>query len=187
MRILNKSFKGLAVLGLAVGLCLQANAVTLIVGDAYYLGSVVPGTPSSAADEVLYINTLTALATGGSTTIAQPPPGADGDNTLTRSGNVFAFLPTAVEDGAFKDANAPFDPLAPGWQYVLGKFGNDSYVWYVGDITEEISLPSSLNGPGSGLSHVSAYNAVPDGGATMLLVGLALLGVGAVRRRMVPA
>lgn len=166
---------------------ISTNASALSVTDPSLVGTVLTAQPSSDSDQILYINVLRLLGVGGTATIERPPVGPDNDTTLLRSLNLFADLPVAVEAGAFRDETSPYAPIDLGlWDYVYAKYGNDAYVWYVGDLTGVVELDASVPGVG-GLSHYSLYNAtsVPDGGATMMLVGMALLGIGAVRRRMV--
>jgi hypothetical protein len=167
------------------GMVLQANAVAvpLSYGDSNYLGLIVDGIPSNPTNEVVYINNLISLTVAdGLTTI--------GTEDYDRTGSpLFAPFPTAVETGAEKeqDGDAGFDNIfdATGFAYILGKYdaGNaGSYVWYLGDnFIGEVELPSLFNAQ-YGLSHISAYNPVPEP-ATMFLLGSGLLGLAGFGRK----
>ncbi len=74
--------------------------------------------------------------------------------------------------------------------YLIGKYdaGNaGTVVWYVGGLTGEVTIPQNfLGGTQFGLSHWSLYRGegttVPEGGSTLALLGLVLLGVHLLRR-----
>jgi hypothetical protein len=84
------------------------------------------------------------------------------------------------------------DVLVNGWAYISGKYGNDGiHVWYIGNLaaTDTVTLPQKFAGTtGPGLSHFTLYTAdqfdVPDGGTTAALLGLSLVGLGMIRRRI---
>ena len=73
---------------------------------------------------------------------------------------------------------------ATGYEYILGKYNgqNDgSYVWYYdGGFLDSVELPT-VHGA-YGLSHISAYNNVPEP-ATMFLFGSGILFVGMFGRK----
>jgi hypothetical protein len=82
-------------------------------------------------------------------------------------------------------------------KYLLVKDGNATPVWYLYDIsawngTDVLQGENFWNGPGGSISHVSIYGYngdvpredVPDGGSTMALFGLGLVGVDYLRRRI---
>jgi hypothetical protein len=168
------------VLTLIAAVAALSSASALTISSSQYVGKATPGTPSSPEAEVSYINALIALDLNGTTEV--------NGNTLLRSNNAFAELPTAVIDGATKDEkNTPTSTFSvTGFSYVIGKYGTDSFVWFVGGMVGDVTLDTSIAGSG-GLSHISLYNPgdtprVPDGGATLLLLGAALSGLGIVRR-----
>jgi hypothetical protein len=77
-----------------------------------------------------------------------------------------------------------------GWTWVLGKYDgpNAGYIlFYIPDWGNTIpSNPSTIWGTGEfGLSHTLRWGtvSVPDGGATLMLLGAALSGLGLMRRR----
>ena len=171
---------------LALGMsAISAEATNLTVGDAYYLGNIVPGLPSGEGNEVSFIEELIALAPGG---VKGPDPACGDqqtseDNVCTRSNNAFANLPAPVFFDKVDDTNTVD---VTGFSYVLGKYGNGSddgqisHVWYVAGLTTA-TLPDQA------LSHISRFNAtpttVPDGGTTLMLLGSAMVGLAALRRR----
>lgn len=176
-----------AVCALMLAFTPNAHAVTnLNFSDA--VGTVTPGAPADEAAEASYINFMIALGLGQSGTF-------DGQ-TITRSNNVFANLPTANATGAVRN-NSPvnnnglvhIDLGAVGtYSYLYAKYDgqNDlTQVWYVGDLGGEITIP--FEGPsGHDMSHYTLFvaggNGVPDGGTTVMLLGTALGALGMARR-----
>lgn len=94
--------------------------------------------------------------------------------------------------GAKRDSNLNdwlgLDNTLGEFDYMLGKYGQTSYVFYIGDLlVEDITLPLNLGG--HELSHASWFRntgniTVPDGGATVLLLGAALAGFAVLRRKL---
>ena len=174
---------GLAlVLGVLLGaFSAKALPITLDTSSAQYLGSVDPSTPSNEANEVAYINKLIGMGLNATTSF--------NGNELVRSGNSFGTLPVATLLPDWdKDETNPSNVIdITGWTYLYGKYGNGNgaigaYVWFVGDLTGEVQVPADR------LSHWSVYNgtstSVPDGGTAVMLLGAALLGLGALKRRI---
>lgn len=163
----------------------NASATALSAGDAYYLGSIDPGAPASATDEVAYINHLITLSPGGTDTVVQISPPKDW--LYTRSSNVFAALPSVTTASGIQGSTTPITGIdVNGFTYLLAKYGNVSHVWYVVGLTT-VDLESSI-GTAGGLSHYSRYGydefqRVPDGGMTLMLLGGALVGLEGLRRR----
>ena len=160
----------------------SANAAAFTIGDAYYLGSIDPGSPASEADEAGYINHLIGMTAPSGPTVFE-------GHSYVRSALGGAF-PDAVEAGSSRDFEAPFGPVnVEGWTYLLGKYGNVDYVWYVAGQTGEWGLPANDAVPGAGggqgMSHYTLFNptSVPDGGMTLILLGGALVGLEALRRK----
>jgi len=159
------------------------------VGGAYYLGYVNPATPSNPSAEVFYINYLRLLNAGEMETGVNPPPNPPNtEYTFSRVESTLAgpFAP-AILAGA-STGNSPMTPITSvaGFYYLIAKYGTTAHVWVVSGLAGSIEIPLSL-GQGGGLSHWSLYrvtNGVPDGGATLGLLGLAMLGLGFIRQRM---
>jgi hypothetical protein len=175
-------------LALTASVCFLSGAVStsaLTIGDANYVGSITDGIPSSPANEVIYINTLTGLGTGAATVTI-------GTEDYNRVGSTLAgpFAP-AVEAGSVKNETGVNTINATGFTYILAKYdagAAGSLVWYIeGGATGSVTVPTEFNG--KGVSHISLYNpgttTVPDGGTTVLLLGSALSLVGLARRKFV--
>lgn len=171
----------------------KSAAVPLTIGDGTYVGSITDGIPPSG--ELQYINYLITLAAGTGNT--QIPAGTGEIYNRVGSSLNIAF-PTAVSLNTIKeeDGTTPnFDNVidATGYLYVLGKYDAEqagSLVWYLGpNFVGEVTLPETFNG--KGLSHISLYNysptGVPDGGATLALLGIGLVGLDHLRRRFMKA
>lgn len=172
---------GLAlVLGVLLGaFSAKALPITLDTSSAQYLGSVDPSTPANEASEVAYINKLIGMGVNSTVSFS--------GNEFVRSGNSFAALPTAALLPDWdKDETNPSNVIdITGWTYLFAKYGNGNaiggLVWFVGDLTGEVQVPSHK------LSHWSVFNpktSVPDGGTTVMLLGAALLGLGALKRKI---
>jgi VPDSG-CTERM motif len=176
-----------AVCALMFAFTSNANAVTNLNFNQA-VGTVTPGAPANETVQASYINFMIGLGLGQSDTFA--------GQTITRSNNVFANLPTAIV-GPSSVVNPPQD--GNGLVHIqLGAVGTFSYlyakydgqndltqVWYVGNLGGEITIP--FLGPlGHGISHYTLYgpggNGVPDGGTTLMLLGMAFGSLGMARR-----
>ena len=155
------------------------SARALTIGDAHELGFVNFGIPSGDADRTTYVNHLVGMALGTSDK-------ADGQ-TYLRSNNAFSPLPTAVwaSNGTSTTIN-----LGSGlYTYLFAKYDGPNYgseVWYVGDLSGNITIPATAGG--YGLSGWTLFGpgtpGVPDGGTTAMLLGAALSALGIARRYM---
>ncbi|BCS36054.1 hypothetical protein TBR22_A52910 [Luteitalea sp. TBR-22] len=101
-------------------------------------------------------------------------------------------------------SNATFNLGNFTYKWVVAKWGPDSAVYYIGNLAANTEVTLSLGGTGwtsqgHGLSHYTLFNRtpgstngggngggdrVPDGGTTSMLLGSALVGVAALRRRL---
>ena len=180
------NLKKLAVaIGLSALLTASASALTLTINTGNgglaggLVGKIDPGTPANLANEVTYINTLLGL---GSNVSNQSIGGR------LYSTTAYDFTGTVTTTGALDYPDNPPISGPTGFTYVLGKYGNDSYVWFVGG--QDFTMPSTVAGSG-GLSHWAAFTptgnntpGVPDSGSTLVLLGLALTGAAFLRRRL---
>lgn len=167
-------------------LCLASTAsaiqITLTTDDAYYLGSIVNGVPCGDGNELSWLNELIGMEPNTSQESTDPA-----GETLHRSSNDFGDLKNA-NSGVKQDDNGSRTVELTS-AYVLGKYGNGSdektsYVWYIGGLSEGDIL--DLSAARTDLSHTNLFSSasVPDGGATVALLGLSILGFGAVRRKL---
>ncbi len=166
----------------AVMLAFSHNASALTIGDSQELGFVDPGLPASDADRTLFVNTLIGLALNGSTHVIIGPH----DNLATRSNNDFGPLPSAVF--ALNGGTTTIDLGTGLYSYLLAKYDGPNYgseVWYVGNLSGIITIPAT--GGGYGLSGWTLFGpgaGVPDGGITVMLLGVAIGALGIARRFM---
>ena len=176
--------------GLAMALtAATAQAAPLTTAQAEFLGTADPGSPASPAFEIYFINFLLDMplsSTDSDNPLPNPP------NTVynfVRSGNACAACPDATATGAVQvDTGGPVVDLnVSNWTYLLAKYGNTAYVWNVSSLTL-VTVTSNLAGEQNGLSHYALFNpgtvTAPDGGATLGLLGLGLMGLGYLRRRL---
>lgn len=150
--------------------------------DTRYLGKIVNGIPSSAGNELNWLNEVIGMAIG--TTQASTNPAGE---TLTRSTNNFGTLPTAT-GGVKVESNA--NRTVGSNAYALGKYGaggttKETHVWYIGNLNSGDVI--NMNGARNGLSHTTLFGGqsttVPDSGATLALLGFSLAGLGFLKRR----
>jgi VPDSG-CTERM motif len=153
----------------------------LTFNDTHVLGTITPNNPSDPTNERSYVNFMISLALGGSGNVVVGPH----VNHITRSTNVFANLPQAT--GGAQGTGTSVDLGTGVYSYLLAKYDgrNDlTMVWYVGNLSGSVMIP--LLGPrGHALSHWTLFGpggAVPDGGATVMLLGAALGALGIARR-----
>jgi hypothetical protein len=149
----------------------EADALALTIGDSHELGFLWPSIPSGNQDRVTYVNHLVGMALG-SIDIAN-------GQIYFRSNNAFGSLPTAV--WAVNGTGTTINLGTGGtYTYLFANYaGYGAEVWYVGNLTGIITIPAiaglcwltdwTLFGPGGG--------AVPDGGITVMLLGLAIFTV----------
>ena len=173
----------LALLSVAFGALMLAfsnNATALTIGDAHELGFVQFGIPSGDADRLTYVNHLAQMALGGHDF-------ADGQEYF-RSNHSFGSLPTAVLAGHVNGTSTTINLGTAGtYTYLFAKYDGPNYgseVWYVGNLSGKITIPATAGG--YGLSGWTLFGGggqgVPDGGATVMLLGAALGALGMARR-----
>lgn len=177
---------------IAAGTISTSSALTLTIGSV--LGTVDPGTygDPDLPELVSFLAEKHNLPTAAGVNVGDNP-----DLTQHTEINIirtqFGFdVPTEITFQNKVDNGTKTHVNQPHYDYILGKYGNDVVVWYIGNLPQDgtIILPNKvkdwfpeLNG---GLSHTSFLNGstnVPDGGATAALLGLGVLGLAVIRRK----
>jgi hypothetical protein len=164
----------------AVTLACSQNASALTIGDSHEMGFVDPGQPVLVSTATNFVNTMIGLGLGGSTHVIIGPY----DNLVTRSNNAFGPLPTAVY--ALTGHSTTIDLGTGLYSYLFAKYDGPNFgaeVWYVGNLSGIITIPATAGGYGLSLWKLFGPGvAVPDGGATVMLLGAALGALGMARR-----
>jgi hypothetical protein len=156
----------------------DAKAFALGVGDSNELGFLWPGIQRKTdnQEKAIYVNHLIGMAVGAID--------VGNGEVYFRSNNGFKSLPTAARalNGGGRTINLRTSGL---YTYLFATYdGYGSEVWFVGNLSGIITIPFLAAGhyltgwtlfgpPGAG---------VPDGGITVMLLGVAL-GVLALARR----
>jgi hypothetical protein len=164
---------------------INAPLTNLTFSDTHVVGTIRPAAPASPGDVAPYINFMIGLATGHSGTFHNPPH----TQTVTRSTNLFASLPNALVPGAVSGTGTSINLGAGGvFSYLFAKYDgqNDiSQVWYVGNLSGIITIPATGGGFDlSGWTLFGPGGRVPDGGITVMLLGVALGALGIAHRFM---
>jgi len=156
----------------------DARAFGLGIGDSRDVGFLWPGIQKKSGDQnrAIYVNHLVGMALGAINI-------ANGQ-VYFRSSHAFKSLPAAARarNGGGRTINLGTGGL---YAYLFATYnGYGSEVWYVGNLSGIVTIPFlaglhgltgwTLFGPGSA--------GVPDGGVTVMLLGVAL-GVLALARR----
>lgn len=164
----------------AVMLAFAHNTSALTIGDTQELGYVWPGVPSGNAQRTIYVNHLVGMALGSLDV-------ANGQISY-RSNNAFGSLPTAVWalNGTGTKVNLGGGGL---YTYLFARYDGSIFgaeVWYVGNLSGIIRVPAAPGKHGiSGWTLFGLGVGVPDGGATVMLLGVALCALGMARRFLV--
>jgi VPDSG-CTERM motif len=177
-----------------------AIAVTLLTAPAYALSidddgvvgiiEPLPGNGSSAEDETDWANYLLSLGANDSDT-ADADDDGNGELYETGDNDYNDVLDTGVQGGSL--GNDDPIPNVAGAEYVLAKYDgpNAGYVlYYIPDFDggsgnlPEFAFPIWGNEGQYRVSHITTFGStsVPDGGATLILLGMALSGLGMARR-----
>jgi VPDSG-CTERM motif len=153
------------------------DAFALMIHDANELGFVNYGIPSGDADRTTYVNHLIGMALGTTNS-------ADGQ-TYTRSNHAFSPMDAAVWNS--NGTSTSIDLGATGFEYLLAKYDGPNYgseVWDINGLTGIITIPALAGQYGlSGWTLFTPSGSVPDGGNTIALLGLVLVGLAGVRAR----
>ena len=157
----------------------NANAIPLTIGDAHELGFVDRARPTTVQSATVFVNAMIGLSLGGSSHVI-----INGhDNLVTRSNNAFHPLPTAVF--ALTGHGTNIDLGTGSYSYLLAKYGDfGAEVWYVRNLNGIVTIPATAGGFSLTLWKVFSPGGtgVPDGGATVMLLGTALGALGMARR-----
>ncbi len=182
--IISKLFKSLtAAAVLAAGTAASAVQLTDAQALAILVGSWAPGSAFNSDAEAQTGANVLINWENGTPPVTNPFGGA----LFTDAPTSFGTLPAAVFVN--KDDSAPFVGVNAGlYDYALGKYGNSTFLFYLGGLTNDTyELPANITGGAGGLSHVSWFTpatTVPDGGSTVALLGAALAGLALVRRKI---
>jgi len=159
-------------------------SINLAIGDQHALGQASPPVPEGDAAITQYVNFMIGLSLGGSGQVIIGPH----QILVTRSMNGFGPLPSPATL-ALRGTGTSINLGTQGtYDYLFAHYGGPgggtAEVWYVGDLSRVINIPSI--GFGHGLSGWALFTApsgaVPDGGTTAMLLGAALGVLGVVRR-----
>jgi VPDSG-CTERM motif len=170
----------------AAMLAFSHNASALTIGDTHELGQVRPPIPEGDADITQYVNFMIGLALGDSGHVIIGPH----DVLVTRSLNDFGPLPSPATlalrgTGTTIDLGATAGVFDYLFAHYGGPGGGTAEVWFVGNLSGIITIPATGSG-GYGLSGWALFTApggaVPDGGATVMLLGAGLCVLGIARR-----
>ncbi len=195
----------IAVSSMAMALSQMANAVPTVIGADRLLGTIVPSEPADEANEKVQVNGLldgwgtvkgyndgaaSGTVMGDNPSDPNPPPKPE-VYTLTYSTDTVipTTAPLAATPWLRKETSNPVIDLGDySYQWLVAKWGADAEVYYIGGMTGEIKLELiSWSPTAHGLSHYTLFNqtkaVVPDGGATIAMLGLGLVGLGFLRRR----
>jgi hypothetical protein len=168
----------------AVMLAFSQNTSALTIGDTHELGQVRPPVPEGDAFITQYVNFMIGLSLGGSGHVIVGPHNI----LVTRSMNDFGPLPSPATL-ALRGTGTTIDLGTQGtYDYLFAHYGGPgggfAEVWYVGNVSGTITIPAI--GLGHGLSGWALFTGpsgvVPEGGATVMLLGAALAAIGVARR-----
>ena len=159
-------------------------SVTLGIADQHALGTVVHGIPEGDQDITQYVNAMIGLLPGHSTHVVIGPH----DNLVSRSMNNFGTLPSPATLALRGTGTAIPLGTQGTYDYLFAHYGGPGggtvEVWFVGNLGGPLNIPQI--GFGHGLSGWALFTAggvgVPDGGATVMLLGTALGALGMARR-----
>jgi len=159
-------------------------SISLAIGDPHELGQASPPVPEGDSDITQYVNFMIGLSLGGSGHVIIGPH----DILVTRSMNNFGALPSPATLALRGTGTTVNLGIQGTYDYLFAHYGGPgggfAEVWYVGNLSGSITIPST--GLGHDLSGWALFTApsggVPDGGATAMLLGMALGVLGVVRR-----
>jgi hypothetical protein len=158
--------------------------INVAIGDEHELGQVHPAISEGDAAITQYVNFMIDLSFNGSGHVIIGPH----DNLVIRSMNDFGPL-TSPAALALRGIGMMIDLGTQGtYDYLFAHYGGSrggfAEVWYVGDLSGMITIPPTAFRHGlSGWALLTAGSqSVPDGGAAVKLLGIALGALALVRR-----
>lgn len=148
----------------------DARAFALGIGDSHELGFLWPGMQKKAGnqDKLIYLNHLIGMALGAIDI-------ANGQ-VYFRSSHAFKMLPAAAP--ALSGGGSSLNLRTGGlYTYLFATYdGYGTEVWYVGNLSGIITIP--FLAAGHNLTGWTLFGprgiGVPDGGVTVMLLGVAL-------------
>lgn len=175
--------------GMCVGMLLSlgsfAHAVT--INSDYLVGTVEGAQPSSPVNELAYLNQLVNLYNSGFTGSTV----VGGKTYDVNPGSQVSAIALPNETVPGNQVPTPSTPtslsidLGGGWHFLYVKIAQTAAIYYIegltGVHTYENDVVLNNNGRPQGVSH---YALVPDAGATLSLMGMSLLGLAYVRRKL---
>jgi len=175
-----------------IGSCLSVSAITLTLTGSNTIGSVTPGTETATAANAAYLYALIYRNNNDTTTSPYDFVGTSYALNFD-SGTTLAF-PNAldtVETGGIGGDNS-LD--VTGFEYLIVKYGGaqgSALVFNVTDIVGDVTVPGTGTTGGNANKYL-LFNSltsptptdVPDGGATAMMVGAGLIGLGAMRQKL---
>jgi hypothetical protein len=189
---------GIKMIGLkavTAGICLLS--VAALANSNTELGTVVPGTPSSASWDQTFLSGLISAYNVNQNPRSWQVPGLQGNPgywtyTLNPGSSLTAGLPTL--NGSYQLGNmtgisgsssVTLSLAGITSDYITIKWGQDFEAYYVHGLTGSVTLNNDVNG--NGISGFTYWNEgpgqVPDGGSTVALLGLGLGLLGLLARR----
>jgi len=186
-------FRKLTKIAALIGVCaapFSAHAIAFTLNGPNTIGSIVSGTETPTAANAAYINALLYRNNNNTTTSPYDQLGKT-YSLLNDSGTT---LPPADPAGIVDKGGVGGDDKVnvTGFEYLIVKYGGDhgtAVVFNVANITGNVFVPQK-DSAGATHNKYLLFNAagtttanVPDGGATAMLVGIGLLGLGAFRQK----
>jgi hypothetical protein len=186
----------------AVAALSSATTFAVTINSNDLLGTVVPGTPANPTNETEMVRFLAASLNAAVGPVpTYPTAGINlGDNPADSQTEVYTMWKPASLVGSAPlpgatgvqtvTSNTTLNLGAFQYDYILGKFGQDSVVFYIGNYAGEITIPN-LTGNQNGLSGYLLVNprnrdipGVPDGGSTIAILGAGLAILAIARRKI---
>jgi hypothetical protein len=162
----------------------KATTLALNFGDTYDVGSITPD-GGGDAERTTYINVLIGMAPNATNTV--------GGQTYVRTANAVSSSPAvfALNGPGTSPQNqtVTIDLGSGGYTYLYAKYDGPAFgaeVWNIAGLSGLITIPNFAGPNGalqlSGYTLFTGTGGVPDGGTTVMLLGVALGALGVVRR-----